>query len=130
MPSLTADQAGLAFVALLVFAQFYFSWRRNQRDEAREHEPKASPPLHATYATKAEHSELKGRVDKISDDIMRGFERVDQKRSTSIAGLHDDLKRETTALRLEMKTDIKGVHERVNDVFRVVDKIEGRLAGK
>ncbi len=79
------------------------------------------------FATKAEHIELKGRVDRIADEIVRGFERVDQKRSTSIAGLHDDLETKTSALRLEVKADIKGVHDRMTDVLGAVRRIEGKI---
>jgi len=79
------------------------------------------------YATKAEHAELKGRVDKIADEIVRGFERVDQKRSVSIAGLHDDLEKSIGGLRVEVKDDIRGVHERINVVLAAVSKLEGKL---
>lgn len=56
-----------------------------------------------TYATRAEHAELKQRVEHISDEIVRGFERLDQKRSVSIAGLHDDLA--STAEKLNARID-------------------------
>jgi hypothetical protein len=79
------------------------------------------------YATKAEHAELKNRVDKIADEIVRGFERVDGKRSSSIAGLHDDLESKTTALRMEVKSDIKGVHDRVSDLVGAVNRLVGKV---
>ena len=56
-----------------------------------------------TYATRAEHAELKQRVEHFSDEIVRGFERLDQKRSVSIAGLHDDLA--STAEKLNARID-------------------------
>ena len=79
------------------------------------------------YATKAEHTELKIRVDGIDSSVRSGFDRLDGKRSVSIAGLHDDLEAKTNALRLEVKADIKGVHERVTDIVGFVKRIEGKL---
>lgn len=88
---------------------------------------KRDPPMHQEFASREEHAELKSRVDKISDEIARGFERVDSRRSQSVAGLHDDLEESITALRLEVKTDIKGVQDRMSDVLGAVSRIEGKL---
>jgi len=53
-------------------------------DRFRQH-----PPLHTTYATKAEHAELKARVEEIGKDIKAGFEKLDQKRSNSVGNVHE-----------------------------------------
>lgn len=79
------------------------------------------------YATKAEHTELKIRVDGIDSSVRSGFDRLDGKRSVSIAGLHDDLEVKTKELRLEVKSDIKGVHDRVTELLKVVARVEGKL---
>ena len=78
-------------------------------------------------ARKEEHDKLKVRVDKIADDIARGFERLDQKRSVSVAGLHEELDQSIERLRLEVKGDIKGVHDRINVVLEAVSKLRGKI---
>lgn len=69
----------------------------------------------ARFATKEEHSELKGVVEAMGREIKEGFASMDGRRSGSI-----------DALRLEIKAEIHGVHERVNEVLRGVSRLEGR----
>lgn len=87
---------------------------------------KESPPAHTQYASKSDHAELKRRVDEISAEIRGGFEKLDHKRSVSIAGLHDDLKDAVAELRTEIKTDINGVHERLTDIVGAIGELKGR----
>lgn len=82
---------------------------------------------HEEFAPLAAHIELKNRVDKIADDIRQGFERLDQKRSVSIAGLHEDLQTSSAGLRSELKEDITGVHNRINEVLEAVAELKGRF---
>lgn len=82
----------------------------------------------ATLFTPIEaHNELKGRVDGISRDIAAGFERLDHKRSVSVAGLHDDLEVAIENLRKEVKEDVKGVHDRINAVLAAVSELRGKV---
>jgi len=88
---------------------------------------KETPVVYQTYVTKVEHIKLEGRVDNMAEQITAGFERLDQKRSVSIAGLHDDLALSTKELRLEIKNDLKGVHDRMTDMLAAVHRMEGKL---
>ena len=36
----------------------------------------------------------------------------------------------TEALRLEIKNDVKGIHDRINDVLKAVSRLEGKKEGK
>ncbi len=80
------------------------------------------------FATRAQHDDLKGRVDKIADEIRSEFARLDQKRSVSIAGVHDDLENAIAALRAGVKQDVEGVHDRINVVLAAVSELKGRLS--
>lgn len=59
---------------------------------------KETPPSHQTYATKSEHGELANRVDRVDEKIDANYKALDQKRSISVANLHDALKEQTDAL--------------------------------
>ncbi len=86
---------------------------------------KEQPTPSDTYATKAEHALLAGRVDRMSGEIAQGFERLDHKRSASIAGLHQKLETSTTDIRREIKTDLGHVHDRINTVLQRVSELKG-----
>ena len=124
---LTTEQLGISVVAFILITRWLWDYNRSRREDAAEHEPRATPPLHTVYVTKAEHAELKAQVERIAAEITRGFERLDQKRSVSIAGLHDDLETSAKELRLETKQDIKGVHDRINDVFTALCRLEAQI---
>ncbi len=101
--------------------------------ELRKKEAPALPqPLsvrtHDTFVPFAQHNELKTRVDKISDDIRTGFDRLDQKRSVSIAGLHEDLHEAVASMRSEVKGDISAVHNRMNEILAAVSELRGRIS--
>lgn len=42
-----------------------------------------------TYATKSEHGELRERVDRVEEKIEENYKTLDQKRSSSVANLHE-----------------------------------------
>lgn len=84
---------------------------------------------HKSYTPWESHLELKARVDKMSDEIRQGFERLDHKRSVSIAGLHDDLQSTSAAIRAEMKEDMSGVHNRITEVLSAVTELRGEFRG-
>ncbi len=143
----SAEFVGFSVLVLIMLTRWLWDYNRNRREEAKDHEPRATPPLHTIYVTKlehaelkervekisdemvtkAEHSELKDRVEKISDEIKAGFATLAEQRTESITGLHDDIGAKTTALRMEVKGDIKGVHDRMTDVFNAVSKMQGQL---
>jgi len=80
------------------------------------------------YATKGELRSLEVRVDRITDEVRTGFTELDRKRSSSIAGLHDDLDRKTNDLRKDVKEDFQGVHDRIHDVATAIGRVEGKLS--
>lgn len=86
--------------------------------------------LAADYATKDEHTELKTRVDEMGAEIRDGFQHIESKRSQSIGNLHEKLEKSIAALRLEMKSDIAGVHELQRDVLGAVRELKGRIESK
>lgn len=126
-PELTPTTIGLVVIALIYLSRWLWDYNRSRREDAGQHEPRAHPPLHVTFASREEHAELKGRVDGIETKIDEGFQRLDARRSSSVAGLHDDLEDSITSLRLEVKADIKGVHDRMTDVLGAVRRLEGKL---
>lgn len=83
--------------------------------------------LAADYATKDEHTELKLRVDEMGGEIREGFRHLESKRSISIAGVHEKLEKSIAALRMEIKSDIAGVHELQRDVLGAVRELKGRI---
>jgi hypothetical protein len=88
---------------------------------------KEQPTPADTYATKAEHAELRGRVDRMGTEIHSAFERLDQKRSVSIAGLHTKVEASTAEIRREIKADLGGVHERISTVLTAVSELKGAI---
>ena len=59
---------------------------------------KANPPTHTVFATKADHGELKERVNLVETRVDENFKLLDQKRSVSIGNLHEALKQQTEML--------------------------------
>lgn len=79
------------------------------------------------FATKQEHDELRVRVDGMSTDIRESFERLDKKRSVSIAGLHTKVEQATAEIRREIKSDMGGVHDRLSTVLSAVSELKGTI---
>lgn len=125
LAQLTADMLGpivpwVAGASLTVFLL-------NQALSFFKEHIREQPTPSDTYASKSDHAELKRRVDEISAEIRGGFEKLDHKRSVSIAGLHDDLKDAVKDLRTEMKEDITGVHSRLSDIVAAIGELKGRI---
>ena len=89
---------------------------------------KEKPIPSDTYATKTEHGELKIRVDRVETRTEENFRALDHKRSVSIAGLHDDLRDKTEALRKEIKADTEHLNTRITEVLSHVAEIRGRIS--
>lgn len=88
---------------------------------------KEQPTPADTYATKAEHAELRTRVDRMSGEIAQAFDRLDHKRSVSIAGLHTKVDQATAEIRREIKSDMGGVHDRLSTVLSAVSELKGSI---
>lgn len=121
------EAIGILVLGLVFLTRWLWDYNRSRREDAAQHEPRSTPPLHEKFATKAELAALSERVDSLSGEIKHGFERLDEKRSVSIAGLHKRLETAVTEIRSEVRSDIVGVHERVNEVLKAVSKIEGKV---
>jgi hypothetical protein len=91
-------QIGVAVLILTFLSRWLWDYNRARREEAEQHEPKANPPLHATYATKTEHVELKERVQAVEEKVDENFRVLDSKRSDDVAALHDKLEQITRDL--------------------------------
>ncbi|MDD2763475.1 MAG: hypothetical protein PHE83_05815 [Opitutaceae bacterium] len=91
------------------------------------------PPLHREFATVESVQKLDGDLSRIRGEVHAGFKDLREERSRSTGNLHEkieefDRKNETriAELRCELKDDIRGVHDRVNEVLHAVGRLEGR----
>jgi hypothetical protein len=75
-----------------------------------------------TYATKPEHAELKERVHHVESLVDANYKTLDQKRSVSVANLHDALKEQTEALNKR----IDEVPNRVISLLTETKKLHGK----
>lgn len=93
---------------------------------------KEKPVPADTYATKtdhaklaADHAKLEVRVAAMDTKIEENFRALDHKRSVSIAGLHKAIDEKTTALRVELKEEHRGVQNRLTDVIGKIGELKG-----
>jgi hypothetical protein len=79
------------------------------------------------------HGALKDEVTDLNNRVELGFKELNSDRSRSTGNLHariEEMDRRagarTEALRLEMKQDFRGVHERINTVLEGVAELRGK----
>jgi len=136
LPSPSFEQFGIWCACALIILDIALRLRSDRRESFAERNGAkahiAPQPLIVQaaekFATKEEVEELRARVDNIAAKISDGFDALDRKRSTSIAGLHQAIEGKTDALRREVKSDFIGVHERVNMILARVSEIAGRMS--
>ncbi len=105
---------------------------------------KSDPPLHLHYATKKEMQEVHGRIKREREEINRDlaelklsnaaareevrdlFEKLDEKRTTSIGGLHQAVDDASRELRNELKNDMSGVQNKLGELLIAVGRLQGR----
>lgn len=85
------------------------------------------PPLHREFASKQELEALSLRVDSLSSEIGYRFDRLDEKRSESIGGLHQAVDDASRELRFEMHRDMAGMYSRMTELVGQVQKLIGRI---
>lgn len=91
------------------------------------------PALHVEFVSQVDHSKLEERVDGIENKIQQGYERLDQKRSVSIAGVHELVRKQgeaIAALTAETGSQTRQLHQIQSVVERMPEKIiamQGRL---
>ncbi|HEY0966945.1 MAG TPA: hypothetical protein VGD88_06120 [Opitutaceae bacterium] len=124
----TVSEYGVTLLALAFITRWLWDYNRAKREEANQHEPKATPPLHHQFATREEHKALASRVDDLSGEIRDGFQKLDEKRSRSTGGLHQRIEESNQTIRSEIKTDIKGVHDRLTTLVGAVSELKGGQA--
>lgn len=101
--------AGLA-VAVNAIANF---WRQNIREQ---------PSPSATYATKAEHSDLRAQLD-----VELGRERASRKRMhEEIADIQGDMKAMRGELDMQSK-QVESVHHELREMNKRIDAVPARL---
>jgi len=85
-------------------------------------QPMKVEAAHST-ATQQDIKEVHGRISRERQEVDGRIVGLDQR----IGKLEDDLDDSVDKLRLELKQDIKGVHDRVNDVLKAVSHLEGKV---
>jgi hypothetical protein len=96
----------------------------------KEHEEMVTVPM-----CSQKHEALKAEIDGLRSRMDMGFKGVNEDRSRSTGNLHariEEMDRRAGArvetLRLEMKEDFRGVHNRINEVLAGVAELQGRHA--
>lgn len=97
-----------------------------------DREPKANPPFHLQFTPRVEHEVLRTRVDSherqlasVQSEIRDGFAGMAAELSKSRGNLHQKIEEQAKDSRQELKEEMGGVHDRINDVLRAVSKQEG-----
>ncbi len=107
--------------------------KRELADQSDPQQVQVQNPLtvkpHVEFASMDSHRELAKQVAELRSEVSTGFARLDQKRSSSIAGLHDDLRDAVADLRTEMKSDNTGLNTRITEVLAAVSELKGRISG-
>ena len=78
--------------------KWLWDYNRERREERAELEPRANPPLHATYASKAECVLHNARVEHLEQKVDANYKDLDAKRSMSVANLHEKFEEQTREL--------------------------------
>ena len=87
------------------------------------------------FATREEHVKLEGRVDDLANEIRAGFERLDQKRSVSIASVHDLVRKQGERLSgidaqlTAQGGDMRNVTAELREVNSRIDAFPHRIIG-
>ena len=94
----------------------------------KEHEEVVTVPM-----CTQRHEMLKTEIEGLRSRVDTGFRGVNEDRSRSIGNLHARIEQmdrraaeRTEALRIEMKGDNKGIHERINLVLEGVAELRGK----
>lgn len=81
-----------------------------------------------------DHKALEGKVNEMGERIDLGFENLRTERSRSTGNLHERIEAmskeadaRNEALRLEIKNDVRGVHNRTNEVLEAVSELRGSI---
>lgn len=78
------------------------------------------------FTTREEHQELKVRVDSMVEKIEEGFRHIDQKRSVSIAGVHE-LVRDQGVKIASLQAETTSQSGSLDDLKDAVDGINSRI---
>lgn len=110
VPQVSATELGqwlFCAACVLVILNYAMSFWKNITGGLKE-----TPPPAQTYVQRT-----------ICKLLHIGIEKKISEQSERIEKAEED----THSLRLEMKNDVKGIHDRINEVFKAVSRIEGIL---
>lgn len=110
-------------VTMVVVCWHHLSGRGDTKRTPQPFEVKEHP----VFATKAELDDVKRQVSELAEKIEDGFASLDTKRSHSLEKLHTDLQQRTESLRLEIKADTEGLHNRITDVLSAFSELRGEV---
>jgi hypothetical protein len=103
----------VAAAALVILNQALTFWKEHVKEK---------PAPADTYATKVDHSELRERVTSVEGKIDSNYKTLDQKRSVSVANLHEALTAQTAAL----NSRIDDVPGRVIELLSKTKQLHGK----
>lgn len=116
-------------------------------NQARKAMGKAGVPQPLVVELQKDFTPLE-RTEELEREVREGFDKmgkqissVDGERRASVGRAHaktealikdlrDELRDDNNTFRAEMREDIKGVHNRVNDVLGAVSRLEGMMESK
>lgn len=141
MPSLSFTDLGIWVVAAIVMSQAYFAWRRHQREQEAEVEPRHTPAIDDKIAHQvgtaekrlardigalreeknADRDQLHGRISGLREEIKADLE----KNSGTVEGAVKDM-RETYALTVEklggLDANQRSTNQRLTHVETKLDR--------
>lgn len=96
--TLSAEFIGMLVVGIIFLTRWLWDYNRSRREETQQHEPRANPPLHKEYVTKADYT-------KESDELKAELKRHAARR----AEIYDGQKVQSEKLaRLEVASERQG----------------------
>lgn len=93
---------------------------------------KENPRPSLTYATIKEHERLEHRVDEISEEIKVGFERMEGRRSESVAHIYDEMRKIAEKVHVgseQSRTATSSVGVLSGKIDHLIEKV-GELKGR
>jgi len=86
------------------------------------------------FATAERVEKVEGELSALRAEVQEGFQGIREDRSRSTGNLHQRIESmefkaqaRTDELRREIKTDVRGVHERINEVLAAVNRVSSSV---
>lgn len=131
----SAEFIGMLVLGLILLTRWLWDYNKNRREETAQHEPRANPPLHKEYVSKADHdlfrtetnTELKrhaARRAEIYDEQKRQSEKL-AKLEEATGRLSEDVSTLKNEVR-EAQDRITAIPERTISLLLDAQKIGGK----